>query len=230
MHSLSGSSATVCGYHSSISVFIKFNTQFVQPFDRIRCFHYQSLYQFRFCCEMSAAEAVQIMLYRRVIFFICCLDSAFSHHGVGITDTQFGNDHNICACVMCFDGTGRTCSTATDNEYIHIIIYFFDIYFISHQTACGMKHICQLQRSFLTFVRPYFDLSKRIWVVIWMEFFQKSVFFVCCQTSRLCCHTLCSCSLYLFDRLHHIFRIWCIHVLRPPISQSLCCCKVLPSL
>ena len=41
---------------------------------------------------MSAAEAVQIMLYRRIVFFVSCLDSTFCHHGVGITDTKFSHD------------------------------------------------------------------------------------------------------------------------------------------
>ena len=64
MHSLSGSSAAVCSYHSSVCIFIEFNTKLIQPFNCIRSFHYQSLYKFWFCSKMSAAKAVQIMLYR----------------------------------------------------------------------------------------------------------------------------------------------------------------------
>ena len=39
-----------------------------------------------------------------------------------------------------------------------------------------MKHISQLQRSFLTFVRSNFDLSKCVWVIIWMKFFKERLF------------------------------------------------------
>ena len=136
MHSLSGSTATVCSNHGSVFCFIKFNTKIVKPFNGIRSFHYQSLYQFRFCCKMSAAEAVQIMLYRRIILFIRCLDTALCHHCVGITDTKLCNDHNVCTCVVCLNGTGRTCTAAADYKYIYIIINFCKINFFVDQTAC----------------------------------------------------------------------------------------------
>ena len=204
------------GDHGSICLFIKLNTQFIEPFDRIRGFHNQSLHQLWFCREMSAAEAIQIVLYRRIILLVCCLDSAFCHHGIGIADSEFGYDHNVCACVMCFNGTGRTCSTAADYKHIHIIINFCKVNLFMNQPTRGMQHLCQFQRCLLSFIRPYLDLGKCIRVIIRMKLFQKSIFFICCQTSRLSCHTLCSCSFYLFDRLHHIFWIWCVHLSCPP--------------
>ena len=216
VHSLSGSSATVGGNHGSICLFIKLNTQFIEPFDRVRGFHNQSLYQLWFCSEMSAAEAIQIVLYRRIILLICCLDSSLCHHCIGITDSKLGYDHNVCSGVVRLNGTGRTCSTATDHKHIHIIINFCKVDLLMEQTAGGMQHLCQLQRCLLSFVRSHLDLGKCIWIIIRMELFQKSILFICGQTSGLCCHTLCSCSFYLFDRLHHIFWIWCIHFSCPP--------------
>ena len=136
MHSLSGSTAAVCGNHGSVFCFIKFNTKVIEPFDGIRSFHYQSLYQFWFCSEMSAAKTVQIMLYRRIVLFVSCLDTTFSHHCIGITDTKFCNDHNISTCIMCFDCTGRTCTAAADHKYIYIIINFCKVNFFVDQTAC----------------------------------------------------------------------------------------------
>ena len=216
----------MCGYHSSVFFFIKFHAKFIEPFDCIRSFHDKSFYKLWLCSKMSAAKTIQIMLYRRIIFFICCLDSSFRHHCIGITNTKFCNDHDICTCIVGFNGTGRASSATANDKYINIIIYFCKIYRFTHQTTCRMKHCCQLKWSFLTFIGPHFDLCKRIWVIIRMELFQESIFFIRCQTSRLCCHTFCSCSFYLFDRFHHVFWVWCIHVSRPPISQSLCCCKV----
>mgnify|MGYP006862532578 FL=1 len=61
----------MCSDHGSVFCFIKLNTKVVEPFDRIRGFHYQSFYKLRFCGKMSASKAVQIMLYRGIIFFIC---------------------------------------------------------------------------------------------------------------------------------------------------------------
>ena len=142
MHSLSGSSAAVCGNHGSVFSFVELNAKVVQPFDRVRGFHYQSLYQLWLCSKVSAAEAVQVMLYRGVVFFVCCLDSAFCHHGVGVTDTKLGNDHNVCACIVCFDGTGGSCSAAADYKDIYVIIDFVKINFFVHQTAFRMKHFC----------------------------------------------------------------------------------------
>ena len=106
MHSLSGGSTTVRGDHGSIVFFVELNAKIIQPFNCIRSFHYKSLYQLWLCSKMSAAEAVQIMLYRRIVFFVSCLDSAFCHHGVGITDTKLGHDHYVGTCIVCFDGTG----------------------------------------------------------------------------------------------------------------------------
>ena len=126
----------MCGDHGSIVFLVKLNAKIVQPFNCIRSFHYKSLYQLWLCSKMSAAEAVQIMLYRRIVFFVSCLDSAFCHHGVGITDTKLCNDHNVSTCIMCFDCTGRTCTAAADYKYIYIIINFCKVNFFVDQTAC----------------------------------------------------------------------------------------------
>ena len=165
---------------------------------------------------MAASEAIQIMLYRGIVFFICCLDSSFCHHGIGITDTKLCYDHNICTGIMCLNCTGRTCPATTNDQYIYIIINFGKVNLFLHKTACRMKHICQLQWSLLTFIRSHFNLCKCIWIIIRMELFQKRIFLISGQTFWLCCHTLCSCSLYLFDGFHHIFWIWCIHLSCPP--------------
>ena len=135
MHSLSGGTAAMCGDHCSVVCFIKLNSKVVEPFDRIRSFHYQSFYQFRFCCKMSASKAVQIMLHRRIVFFICRLDSAFCHHGVCIADAEFCNDHDIGTCIMCLDSAGRSCTATTDHKYIYIVIDFCKIDFFVEQAA-----------------------------------------------------------------------------------------------
>ena len=65
---------------------------------------------------MSAAESIQIMLYRRVIFFVSSLDSTFRHHGVGIADTKFRNNHNIGSRLICFNRSRSTGSAAADYQ------------------------------------------------------------------------------------------------------------------
>ena len=126
----------MCGDHGSIVFFVELNAKIIQPFNCIRSFHYKSLYQLWFCSKMSAAEAVQIMLYRRIILFVCSLDTALCHHCVGITNTKLCNDHNVCTCIVCFNGTRRTCTATADHKYIYVIINFCKVNFFVDQTAC----------------------------------------------------------------------------------------------
>ena len=92
------------GDHPSIFVFVKHNSQVIQPLDRIRRLHHQFAQQFRPGRKMSAAKGVQVVLYRRVVFLIRRLDSAFRHHGVGIPDPQLGHDHHVRSGLMGLDG------------------------------------------------------------------------------------------------------------------------------
>ena len=154
-------------YHTPVCVLVKHNAKLVQPFDRVGSFHYETFYQLRLCSEVSAAERIQIMLNRRIIFLIRRLDTAFRHHRVGVADTKLGHDHHVSACV---DGAGGTCSAAADHKYIYVIIYLRDVNLLLHKTTCGVKHFSQLKGCFLSFVRAYFNLCKCIWIIIRMEF------------------------------------------------------------
>ena len=127
VHPLSGGSAAVCGNHPAVLVLIKHNAQVIEPLDCVRCFHNQAAQKLGSCRKMSAAEGVQIMLLRRIIFLIRSLDTALCHHGVGVTDTKLGHHHNVGTCLMRLDSCGRTGSAAADDQNIHIIIYFIQI-------------------------------------------------------------------------------------------------------
>ena len=122
MHSLSGGSASVRRDHCAVCVLVKHNAQLIQPFDRIRCLHDQLFQKLRPCRKMPAAKCIKIMLYRRIIFFIRCLNAALCHHCICIADTKLRHDHNIRACLMCLNCCGSTCSAAADDKHIHIII------------------------------------------------------------------------------------------------------------
>ena len=112
----------MCCDHGSVFFFIKFNAKIIQPFDGIRSFHYKSLYQLRLCSKMSAAKAVQIMLYRGIIFFIGSLNAAFCHHRVRITDAQLCHDHDLRTCVVRLNSRGSTCAAAADDEHVGVVI------------------------------------------------------------------------------------------------------------
>ena len=109
---------------------------------------------------MTAAESVEVVLYRGVILLVCSLDTALSHHCVSVTDTKLCNDHYVSACIVSLDSAGRTCSAAADNEYVYVVIDLGDINLICHKAACGMEHLGELNRSLLTLVGTDLDLSK----------------------------------------------------------------------
>ena len=144
MHSLSGCTAAMGRYHTSVPILIKHDAKLVQPFDCVRRFHDKTFYQFRPCSKMSAPKAVQIMLYRGIIFLICCLDTAFCHHGIGVSNPKFCYDHHIGACIVGFDGTGRAGAAAADDKHVYIIINFRNINIFVQNTAGRVEHFCKL--------------------------------------------------------------------------------------
>ena len=214
MHTFSGSSAAVCCYHTAVLIFIKHNAQVFQPGDCIRSFHYELAEQFRSCSKVSAAECIEIMLCRGVVLFVCCLDSTFCHHGVCITNSQFGGNHNVCASLVSLDSCRRTCSTGTDNQYIYVIIYFVKVDVNTEDTAVGLQQIAELCRNFLAFVRTDFQGDEAFLFIVRMICCKKGIFLIRCHSSWLCCHSLGSGSFYLFNRVLHIGQ--CIHSKFPP--------------
>ena len=109
---------------------------------------------------MSASESIEVVLYGRIVLLVCSLDTALSHHRVGVTDTQLRYDHNVGACVVSLDRAGRTCSAAADNEYVYVVIDLADINLICHKAACGVEHLGELYGSLLTLVGADLDLGK----------------------------------------------------------------------
>ena len=122
MHSLSGCSAAVRRDHRPVRILIKHDSQLIQPLDRIRRLHDQLLQKLRSCSKMPAAKCIEIMLYRRVIFFVRCLDTAFRHHCICIADAKLCHNHDIRSRLMCLDRCRSTCSAAADDEHIHVIV------------------------------------------------------------------------------------------------------------
>ena len=115
------------GDHPSIFILIKHYAQIIEPLDGVRRFHDQPLQQFRPCGKMSAAESVQIMLDRRIIFLVRRLDAALCHHGVGVADPKLGDDHHIRPGFICLNSRGSACAAAADHQHVHVIIHFVKV-------------------------------------------------------------------------------------------------------
>ena len=162
---------------------------------------------------MSAAKCIEIMLYRRVIFFVRCLDTAFRHHCVGIADAKLCHNHDIRSRLMCLDRCRSTCSSAADDEHIHVIVNLREIDVILQKTAVGMQHMHQLFVRLLAFVRSYLDLLKCFRAVIRMKLAKQLILLLRGHTTRLHSKPGRSGRLHLFYRFHH-FR--CKHDCVPP--------------
>ena len=122
VHSLARCAAAVRGNHRSVLCFIKLNAQIIEPLNCLGGIAYQFCQQLFLCREMSAAESVNKVDCRRIVFFIRRLDSALCHHCVCITDTQLCDNHCFRTGIIRLDCRRRTCAAAADNKYVNIII------------------------------------------------------------------------------------------------------------
>ena len=118
MHSLSGSTTTMCGNHVAILVLIEFNAQLVQPLNAIRSFGYELINEFLVCCEVTAAVSIQKVLCWGIVRLVSSLNTTFCHHGVCITNSQLGYHHNSLTCFICFDCSRCTSTAAADDQNV----------------------------------------------------------------------------------------------------------------
>ena len=125
--------------HHAFFIFIKHHAEVVQPLDGQRPVVDQPLQQFRFVGIMAAAQSVEIMNSRRVIFLIRCLNAAFCHHRIGLAQFELRHQEHFCTSFICFDCCGSASAAAADDQDVHIIIDAFKIYFIALDTAVGLQ-------------------------------------------------------------------------------------------
>ena len=170
MHSLSGRSSAMGCNHGSVGHFIKLDTEITEPFDRFWSFADKLAEKFRLSCKMTSAKCVKIMLRGRVIFLIGGLNSAFRHHSISISDAQLGNNHNFCACVICFNCGGSSCSSSSDYKHINVINRILQIRFIILKAAVRLKKLGELLRNLFALVRSDFEFGKFAFLIVRMIF------------------------------------------------------------
>ena len=78
---------------------------------------------------MAATKGVKEVLSGRIAGLVGSLDATLGHHGVGVADSEFGDDGDFSTVVVSFDGGGRTSTAATDNQHIGINIRVLQIDF-----------------------------------------------------------------------------------------------------
>ena len=57
-----------------------------------------------------------------VVGLVSRLDAAFRHHCVGVAHPQLGDDHDVRAAVICFNGSRSAGAAAADNEDVDVIV------------------------------------------------------------------------------------------------------------
>ncbi len=213
VHSLTRSTAAVSGNHVAFCVLIELNAQILEPFNAVRSFGNQLINQFLIRSKVAAAVAVQEVLCRRVVRLVRSLDTAFCHHGVCITDTQLGNDHNLFACVICLDGSRCTGTAAADDQNVGLIVRAGQIRQIILQTAVRLEHFYQFLRSLFTLVRANRQYVKLILTIVRMVFLQNLILFLCGHSSRFHRSIFSALCFNLLNGFQHFFRI---HDTAPP--------------
>ena len=111
-------------YHIAVFIFIKKATKLVKPLDSVGSLHNKASEKLRSCGKMSAAESVEIVLNGRIVGFIRCLNTAFRHHCVRVTDAQLCCNDNSCAGSVCLNGGGSSGTACSDYQNIRIKINF----------------------------------------------------------------------------------------------------------
>ena len=213
VHSLTGSTAAVGGDHVAFCVLIELNAQILQPFDAVRSLGNQLINQFLVRSKVTAAVAVKEVLCRRIVRLIRSLNAAFCHHGVCITDTQLGYDHNLFACVVRFDRSRCTSTAAADDEHVGFIIRTEKIRQVVLQAAVRLEHFYQFLRSLFALVRTNSQHVELIFAIVRVVFFQNLILFLCGHSSRFHCSIFCTLCFYLLNGFQHFFRI---HDTAPP--------------
>ena len=219
VHSLTGGSAAVGGYHITVCVLIEHNAEVVEPTDSVGSFHNETAKELGASGKVSAAESVEIVLNGGVVGLVCSLDTALCHHGVCVADTELGNDHYVCARLVSLDSSRAACAAAADYENVNVVIYLIKVDLLAEDTAVGVKKLTKLAGDLFALVGTNLDLNEAVLAVVGVVSLKKSGFFIGGHTSGLSSHT---CFARCFKLLYGFKHFLSIHYPLPPyFSMSL---------
>ena len=122
VHTFAACSAAVSGNHVAVGVFVKHYAEVAEPHYCVGCFVHQLFKQFGLCGEVTATECVEIVDCWAVVGFVRRLNTAFRHHRVGVADTQFGDNHYVCAVGVCHDCRACACTAAADHKHVGVVV------------------------------------------------------------------------------------------------------------
>ena len=138
VHTLARGTAAVGRDHRAVRRFIKLYAKAGQPLNGLGRIANQFAHQFRLGGKMSAAECVHVVNGGRVVRLVGGLNAALCHHGVGIADPKFGDNHHVGAGFVRFNRSRRACTAAADDQHIHVIIHAGQIHVGFLDAAVGL--------------------------------------------------------------------------------------------
>ena len=170
VHSLSRSAAAVRGYHIAVFVLIEHNAEIGQPFDSRRRFVNKHFQKLGLSGKVSAAERVEVVNRRAVVFFIGSLNTAFRHHRVCVAYTKLGNYHYVCAVGVCGNSRARTCAAAAYYKHVYVVSGVFEVDIQTERSRFALQKRGKFVQNLIALVFAHFKIFVRAFDIIGMIF------------------------------------------------------------
>jgi len=159
----------VDGNQRAIGLLVEHAAQFLQPSDHQRRIFDQRFHQIGNIGKMPTAHHVQVMDGRRVVGFICRLNTPLGHHGIGITKAQLGSQDDF-SPVLARQYRRRSPGPAPANDqHVGVVVNLLQVQAIGVQVAAALHDVGQLQRHALPLAHPDADLAHPLADVVGVE-------------------------------------------------------------
>ena len=205
VHTLTGGSAAVRGYHGSVGSLIKLNAEIIEPLNCLGSVANKFCKKFALCGIVSAAVGVNEMYRGRIVGLVSRLNTALRHHRVGVADTQFCNYRRLCARIIGFNGSGRAGAAAADDKNVNVIANVVQINVGSLYTAVRLQHFAKLVGNFLALVRTDFKNGKLALFIVGVISRKEVFLFLSGHTNGFISDICFSCRFNGFQRRFKFF-------------------------
>ena len=98
-----------------VGILVDHRPQALEPGDHARGIADQGLDEIRIVAEASAANHIEVVHGRRIVFLVGGLDPALSHHRVGVAEAELGDQQHLGTVFLSQErGAGTRPATADD--------------------------------------------------------------------------------------------------------------------
>ena len=197
------------GYHSAVRLLVKHNAEVVEPLYGAGSFGNELFKQLGNVLEVTASQCVKVVDSGGIAGLIGSLDAALSHHGVCVAVAELGNDHYVCAVLLCHYRRRGACSAAADDENVNIVVRLCKVNVARLDAAVRLKHCRKLYRYLFALVGADLKSIEFGFDIVGVEFVKESVLFVRGHAARLHAESFGAGRFHLLDGFKHF---GCIHI------------------